>query len=165
MKKLSHFDKKGKARMVDVSEKKETLRIAKAQAVVRIKKETMDLIKRGDYLRGDYLKNKMAKGDCFTVAKIAGILGAKKVAELIPLTHPLRITDCDIEFITTDRTIRIVATVKTKDVTGVEMEALTAGAIAGLTIYDMVKAVDKRAMITDIYLLEKKGGKSGFWQR
>lgn len=160
MKKLSHFDKKGKARMVDVSEKKETLRIAKAQAVVRIKKETMDLIKRGDYL-----KNKMAKGDCFTIAKIAGILGAKKVAELIPLTHPLRITDCDIEFITTDRTIRIVATVKTKDVTGVEMEALTAGAIAGLTIYDMVKAVDKRAMITDIYLLEKKGGKSGFWQR
>lgn len=142
--------------MVDVSEKNETLRVAKAQAIVRIKKETMDLIK----------KNKIAKGDCFAVAKIAGILAAKKVAELIPLTHPLKITHCDIEFITENPSaIRVLATVKTKDITGVEMEALTAVAIAGLTIYDMIKAVDKGAKITDIYLLEKKGGKSGYWKR
>ncbi|HCJ66728.1 MAG TPA: cyclic pyranopterin monophosphate synthase MoaC [Elusimicrobia bacterium] len=167
---LSHFDNKGKARMVDVSEKKETLRIAKAQAIVRIKKETMDLIK----------KNKVAKGDCFAVAKIAGILAAKKVAELIPLTHPLKISHCDIEFIIADYpdvtsgqmtriknlcTIKILANVKTKDITGVEMEALTAVAIAGLTIYDMVKAVDRGTVISDICLLEKKGGESGYWKR
>lgn len=142
--------------MVEVSKKNETLRVAKAQAVVWIKKGTMELIK----------KNNIAKGDCLGVAKIAGILAAKKVAELIPLTHPLKITHCNLEFITENpNRIRILSTVKTKDVTGVEMEALTAVAIAGLTIYDMVKAVDKEAMITDICLLEKKGGKSGYWQR
>jgi len=161
MGKLTHFDEKGKAKMVDVSEKNETLRLARAQAVIRLKKETIDLIKRGDYL-----KNKIAKGDCLGVAKIAGILAAKKVAELIPLTHPLRITHCDIDFVTKNpNAIKILATVKTKDVTGVEMEALTAVAIAGLTIYDMVKAVDREAIITDICLLEKKGGKSGSWRR
>ncbi len=156
--------------MVDVSEKSETLRVAKAQAIVRIKKETMDLIK----------KSKLAKGDCFAVAKIAGILAAKKVPELIPLTHPLKISHCDIEFTFADcpglnsgetrrgknlTAINILATVKTRDVTGVEIEALTAAAIAGLTIYDMVKAVDKGAIISDIYLLEKEGGKSGYWER
>jgi len=169
-KKLSHFDKRGKARMVDVSGKEETLREATASATVLMKKETLNLIK----------KNKLTKGDCLGVAKIAGILAAKKVSELIPLTHPLKISHCDLEFITADypnitsgqitqrknlSAIRIVATVKTRDVTGVEMEALTAVAIAGLTIYDMVKAVDKRVIITDICLLEKKGGKSGCWKR
>lgn len=164
--------------MVDVSAKEKTLREATASTTVLMKKETLNLIK----------KNKLAKGDCFGVAKIAGILAAKKVAELIPLTHPLNLTYCDLEFqfienvvsrfIGQKRTlnelsnynnlnygIKIYATVKTKDLTGVEMEALTAAAIAGLTIYDMAKAVDKEMTITDVCLLEKKGGKSGYWKR
>lgn len=141
--------------MVDVSAKEETLREATASTTVLMKKETLNLIK----------KNKLAKGDCFGVAKIAGILAAKKVAELIPLTHPLNLTYCDLRFEFLSRGIRIICEARTKGETGVEMEALVGAAIAGLTIYDMAKAVDKEMTITDVCLLEKKGGKSGYWKR
>jgi len=141
--------------MVDVSKKEETYREASACATVLMKKDTLALIR----------KNKLSKGDCLATAKIAGIMAAKKVSELIPLTHPIEITDCVIDFKFSNKGIKIFSTVKTKAVTGVEMEALTAVALAGLTIYDMAKGVDRGITIKDICLLEKKGGKSGYWKR
>jgi len=160
MKGFTHFDSEGKAKMVDITEKRMTKRTATATGTILMKQETLDLIE----------KNRIAKGDVVTVAKIAGIMGAKRVSELIPLTHPIRITGCDIDFQFLRRGVsrqrgrvgvKIIARVKTKDATGCEMEALFAVASAALTIYDMCKAAEKEMVIGDICLLEKSGGRSG----
>ena len=157
MKALSHLDKEGKVRMVDVSEKSSTKREAVARGSVHMKPLTIQLI----------TDNAIAKGDVISVAKIAGIMGAKKASELIPLCHPLSITTIAIE-ITLDESrnaVDVEATAKTVGQTGVEMEALTAVSVAALTIYDMCKAVDKEMIISDIMLMEKRGGKSGEFKR
>ncbi len=157
MSKLSHFDDQGAARMVDVSGKEETVREAVAEGFVRMLPETLSLI----------LDRKVEKGDVFGVARIAGIMAAKKTAELIPLCHPLSLTSVDISF-EPDRDkswVQVRATVRTTDRTGVEMEALTAVAAAGLTIYDMCKSADRAMSVTDIRLLKKTGGKSGTFIR
>ncbi len=157
MSKLSHFDEQGAARMVDVSGKEETEREAVAEGFVCMLPATLSLI----------LDRKVEKGDVFGVARIAGIMAAKKTAELIPLCHPLSLSSVDI-FFEPDRDnsrVQIRAMVRTTDRTGVEMEALTAVAAAGLTIYDMCKAVDRAMSLTDIRLIKKTGGKSGTFIR
>ncbi len=143
--------------MVDVTRKAETAREAVAQIVLRMKRSTLAAIKVGQ----------VAKGDVLGVARTAGILAAKRTPDLIPLCHPLRITGVDLTFELNLRagTLRIQSRVRTVDKTGVEMEALTAAAAAGLTVYDMVKAVDKGITLTDLCLLRKSGGKSGPWRR
>lgn len=160
MKGFTHFDGEGRAKMVDVTEKRMTKRSATATGTIFMKLKTLDLIE----------ENRIVKGDVVTVAKIAGIMGAKRVSELIPLTHPIRITGCDMDFQFLRRGVsrrrgkagvKITARVKTKDATGCEMEALFAVACAALTVYDMCKAVEKEMVIGDICLLEKSGGKSG----
>jgi cyclic pyranopterin phosphate synthase len=155
--KLSHVDSDGKARMVDVSGKKETEREAVASGRVTMAAGTYALIRGGQG----------PKGDIFTVAKIAGIMAAKKTHDLIPLCHPLAITHVDVDFRFDDagHTVEIISTVRTKGQTGVEMEALTSATVAGLTIYDMCKAVDKGIELGPFYLLEKSGGKSGTYKR
>jgi cyclic pyranopterin monophosphate synthase len=154
---LSHLTPAGDARMVDVSAKAETVREARARVVVKMKSATLAAVRAGQ----------MAKGDVLGIARTAGILAAKRTPELIPLCHPLRITGVDIDFALDTRraTLTIEARVRTVDKTGVEMEALTAAAVAGLTVYDMVKAVDKGVTLTDLSLVEKSGGKSGHWKR
>ena len=156
-KKLTHIDKKGMSRMVDVSAKPLTGRIAVAKGAVYMKKKTFGLIKKG----------KASKGDVLSVAKIAGIMAAKKTSEIIPLCHPLNITSVNIDFNLNEKKnrIEIEARVKITGQTGVEMEALTAVAAAALTIYDMCKAVDKEIIISDIMLMEKSGGKTGEFKR
>jgi cyclic pyranopterin phosphate synthase len=151
--KLSHLDDEGRASMVDVTAKAETLRVAAAEARIVLSKEAYDVALSPDN----------PKGDVLAVARIAGIMAAKKTPELIPLCHPLPLSHAGIEFVLLpDRhTLRIVASVKTAAQTGVEMEALTAAAVAALTVYDMVKAVDKSAVIESVRLLTKSGGKSG----
>jgi cyclic pyranopterin phosphate synthase len=151
--KLTHFNESGRARMVDVSEKAVTLRTAAAGAKVLVNSETFALIKEG----------RVKKGDVLGVAQVAGIMAAKKNAELIPMCHPIAITGVDIEFELDDASfiISIKASVRCKGETGVEMEALTAASVAALTIYDMCKAAQKDIEITDICLLSKTGGKSG----
>ncbi|PKM92839.1 MAG: cyclic pyranopterin monophosphate synthase MoaC [Elusimicrobia bacterium HGW-Elusimicrobia-4] len=156
MKSFSHFDKKGKARMVDVSQKAATLRYAKAEATVKMSSETVEKIK----------KSEIKKGDVLTAAKLAAIMSAKSTSNLIPLTHPIKITHSDVKFsLSAKNGIKIISEVKVFDTTGCEMEALTMAAVAGLTIYDMIKAVDRSAEITDVRLLKKCGGKSGVWKR
>ncbi len=157
MKKLSHFDQNGRAKMVDVTGKKITHREAQAQAEIYIRKETLEKI----------LENKIAKGDTLTIAKTAGIMAAKKTPSLIPLCHPIAITDVDISFNINKKknSITIISKVKSQGKTGVEMEALTAAMISALTIYDMCKADDKNITISNIYLLKKTGGKSGTYIR
>ena len=157
LKGLSHLTPQGEARMVDVTAKAETHREAVARLALRMKRSTLALIKAGQ----------VAKGDVLGVARTAGILAAKRTPDLIPLCHPLRITGVDLTFELNARASRleIEARVRTVDKTGVEMEALTAAAVAGLTIYDMVKALDKGIVLTDLCLLEKSGGKSGVWRR
>lgn len=157
MAKLSHVDSDGKARMVDMSGKKETEREAVASGRVTMAAGTYALIRGGQG----------PKGDIFTVAKIAGIMAAKKTHDLIPLCHPLAITHVDVDFRFDDagHTVEIISTVRTKGQTGVEMEALTSATVAGLTIYDMCKAVDKGIELGPFYLLEKSGGKSGTYRR
>lgn len=154
---FSHFDEAGNARMVDVSAKQETSREATAQSVITMSKACFTMVDEGT----------IAKGDVLAVARLAGIMAAKKVDSLIPLTHPLPITKADIDFSldNANNAITIKATVGISGKTGVEMEALTAASIAALTIYDMCKAVDKRMEITDTYLLRKTGGKSGTFCR
>jgi cyclic pyranopterin monophosphate synthase len=154
---LSHLTPSGDARMVDVSPKKETVREAVARVVLRMRPATLSAIRAGQ----------MAKGDVLGVARTAGIMAAKRTPDLIPLCHPLRITGCDIAFTLDDKrsTVTIEARVRTVDKTGVEMEALTAVAVAGLTVYDMVKAVDRGVVLSGLCLLEKSGGKSGVWRR
>ncbi len=154
---LSHIDESGKARMVDVTEKDVTERVAVATGRVLMKKETLELI----------LANEVKKGDVLGVARVAGIMAAKKTPELVPLCHPLNITNVGVEFATVDDppSVEITATAKVASKTGVEMEALCAVAVSALTIYDMCKAVDREMELTDIRLVEKSGGKSGEFRR
>ncbi len=154
--KLSHLDDKGAARMVDVSDKDVTSRTARAAGFVKMKAETLALVETGE----------AKKGDVLATARIAGIMAAKKTHELIPLCHPLMITQATIEFTTSQNPtgIAVVAEVKVSGQTGVEMEALTAVSVACLTIYDMLKAADKGMIIRDIRLMEKTGGRSGHYK-
>ena len=151
--KLTHFDNKGNAVMVDVSNKNETERIAIATGTLKASSETIELIKSGQ----------IGKGDVLGVARVAGIMAMKNTSNLIPMCHPVMITGSSIDFeIDSEKNeIRIIATSKVVHKTGVEMEALTGVSIAALTIYDMCKAVDKRMVIGDIHLIKKLGGKSG----
>ncbi|MCX7616787.1 MAG: cyclic pyranopterin monophosphate synthase MoaC [Tepidiforma sp.] len=152
---LSHLDERGAARMVDVSAKAETAREAIAEARVVMQPATLRLI----------LEGAIPKGDVIAAARIAGIMAAKKTPDLIPLCHPLPITGASLEFEPLgDDTLRIEAAVRTTGKTGVEMEALTAAAVAALTIYDMCKAAEKGIRIEGLRLLEKRGGKSGDWR-
>jgi cyclic pyranopterin phosphate synthase len=155
MAKLTHVDESGAARMVDVSGKDVTAREAVAAGRVLVSAEVVAL------LRGDGVP----KGDALAVARLAGIMGAKQTPSLIPLCHPLALSSVTVDLEVADDAVEVVATVRTTDRTGVEMEALTAVAVAGLTVIDMVKAVDKRAVITDVRILRKSGGKSGDFQR
>jgi cyclic pyranopterin phosphate synthase len=157
MAKLSHLDDQGRARMVDVSEKGITSRVAVARGTIHMRPETLELIRGG----------KVEKGDVFSVARVAGIMAAKKTPELIPMCHPLNITSVKIELIPGNNPARvdIEASVRVTGKTGVEMEAMTAVAVAGLTIYDMCKAVDREMTIGEIRLVEKSGGKSGTFTR
>lgn len=153
---LTHFDSKGDARMVDVSEKSVTDRIAVAEGFVRMTEETLAVITEG----------RAGKGDVLSVARIAGIIGAKKTSDLIPLCHPLQVTKVEMDLAAKPDLpgIRIEATVKSSGLTGVEMEALTAVATACLTVYDMVKAVERSMVIENIRLVLKDGGKSGRYE-
>lgn len=153
MKKLSHYDSSGQARMVDVSPKAASVRTARAHAFVRIAPKVLKKLPENP------------KGNPLEVARLAGIMAAKRTAELIPLCHPLPLAIADVEATVEKRGVRIVATARTAAQTGVEMEALTAAAVAALTVYDMTKALDKSIEIQDIYLLEKTGGKSGDFKR
>ncbi len=153
---LTHIDENGAARMVDVGDKEFTKRTAKAQAIVTMLPETLDLIREG----------KVKKGDVFSCARIAGIMAAKRTHELIPMCHPLPLEKITVELEPiSDTQVKIVATVSCTYKTGVEMEALTAANIAALTIYDMCKAVDRGMEISDCYLLFKDGGKSGKFEK
>jgi cyclic pyranopterin monophosphate synthase len=153
---LSHVDERGRARMVDVGEKQVTERVAVAGATVRMRPATLRLIRSGN----------VTKGEVLAVARIAGILAAKRTAEIVPLCHPLPIEVAGIEFAPrSNGRLDIQATVKVSGKTGVEMEALTAVSAAALTVYDMCKAVDRAMTITDVRLLEKRGGRSGTYRR
>jgi len=153
MKRLSHYDEAGQARMVDVSRKAPTKREARAQAFVRIRPAVLRRLPQNP------------KGNPLEVARFAGIAAAKKTAELIPLCHPLMLTHADVQAAIETQGVRITATVSTTGQTGVEMEALTAAAVAALTVYDMTKALDKSIEIQDVYLIHKTGGKSGTYDR
>lgn len=152
---LSHINDEGRARMVDLTEKAETCRTATASATVNVSPDTMEIIRTGG----------IKKGDVLSVAQVAGIMAAKKTADIIPMCHPLMLTSVDIHFELTKTQIIITAAVKCKGVTGVEMEALTAASTAALTVYDMCKAVQRDITVTDIMLLYKDGGKSGEFRR
>jgi len=157
MAKLSHLDAEGKARMVDVSGKEVTERIAAARGTIFMRVETLSLI----------MEKKVEKGDVFSVARVAGIMAAKKTSELIPMCHPLNITSVEIE-LTAQKDpprVEIEAVVKVTGKTGVEMEAMTAAAVAGLTIYDMCKAVDREMTLSEVRLVKKSGGKTGTFIR
>jgi cyclic pyranopterin phosphate synthase len=153
MEKLTHIDESGRPRMVDVTAKAETEREAVTKGTVHMKAETLELIKQGQ----------IAKGDVLTVAQIAGIMAAKQTPALIPLCHPLLLGEIKVEFEIdeADHAIKITSTVKNTGKTGVEMEAMTATAVAALTIYDMCKAVDRGIRIDNVRLVRKSGGKSG----
>jgi cyclic pyranopterin phosphate synthase len=153
---LTHFDAEGNARMVDVGSKPDTERVAIAGGQISMSAKAYDMLAAG----------RIAKGDVLGVARVAGIMAAKKTPELIPLAHPIMINKVEIDFVKIDKdsTVEIVARVSTTGKTGVEMEALTSVSVAALTIYDMCKAVDKGMIIDKIRLLEKTGGKSGHYQ-
>lgn len=157
MEKLTHINRQGRAKMVDVSEKADTVRMATAQGFVRMKPGTLERIASGG----------IAKGDVLAVAQVAGVMAAKETSRLIPMCHPLFLTSVDIGFVldAEQSLVNIEATVGTTGKTGVEMEALTAVSVAALTIYDMCKAIDKDMEIGDVRLLEKRGGKSGHYRR
>ena len=157
MSKLSHTDNDGKARMVDVADKDITRRLATAVVTVRLNAATLELVR----------DNQADKGDVLTVAKLAGIQAAKRTAELIPLCHPVGLDHVEVEFRLndTDSTITITSTANCRARTGVEMEALTACSVAALTVYDMLKAVQKDIVISDLKLLKKSGGRSGEYVR
>jgi cyclic pyranopterin phosphate synthase len=152
---LSHVDAEGKAAMVDVSAKSATAREATAQAFVSMTPETVGIVREGG----------LSKGDALGVAKIAGIMAAKKTSELIPLCHPLALTGIKVDLEFEEGGVRISSNVRTADRTGVEMEALVAASVAALTVYDMCKAVDKGIRIESVELISKIGGKSGGWSR
>ncbi len=153
MKKLSHFDEAGQAKMVDVSGKPATARSARAHAFVRIRPEVLAELPANP------------KGNPLEVARIAGVMAAKRTSDLIPLCHPLPLTSVQVEIGVEPAGVRIISTASTHAVTGVEMEALTAAAVAALTVYDMTKALDKSIEIGELHLLEKTGGKSGDYKR
>ena len=153
--KLSHVDASGTAQMVEVGDKEVTKRRAVASGLITTRSEVIDLIAEAG----------LPKGDALPVARIAAVMGAKRTSDLIPLCHPLPLTGIDVEFELREDAVAITATVKTVSKTGVEMEALTAVTTAALTIFDMIKAVDSRAVIGDIKVIEKTGGKSGDWTR
>ncbi len=154
-KQLTHVDSRGRARMVDVSEKSITTRRAVAESYIRLSRQTLSLLNRG----------KLPKGNALETARLAGIQAAKRTPDLIPLCHPLLLTHVDVDAEPQSNGVRFLASVSCQGVTGVEMEALTAAAVAALTLYDMVKAVEKGATIERVQLLEKSGGKSGLYQR
>jgi len=155
--KFSHLDEKGRAQMVDITQKKSTSRVARAYGRIKVSQETYNAIREGYG----------PKGDIFSVAKIAGIMATKKTHELIPLCHPLSISHIDVDFRFNDNEhfIEIISTVKTTGQTGVEMEALVCVTHVSLTVYDMCKAIDKGIELGPFYLLEKEGGKSGRYER
>lgn len=162
MAEFTHFNESGRARMVDVGAKAQTERVATAQAKVYLQPETLEKIQRG----------KIAKGDVLAVAQVAGVMGAKKTPDLIPMCHPLLVTSVDISFkeeSQPDRegrcSITVSATAKTTGQTGIEMEAMTAVSVAALTIYDMCKAIDRGMSFSDVWLVSKSGGKSGSYNR
>jgi cyclic pyranopterin phosphate synthase len=153
MKKLSHYDSAGSPRMVDVTDKRETARTARAHAFVRMTPAVLRKLAENP------------KGNPLEIARIAGIAAAKRTSDLIPLCHPLMLTHADVEVTVEKNGVRIVASAATTGQTGVEMEALTAAGVAALTVYDMTKGLDKAIEIQDLYLLEKTGGKSGDFRR
>jgi cyclic pyranopterin monophosphate synthase len=152
---MSDVHPEAEARMVDVTSKEVTPRRAVASCTVVMSETTRDLV----------AERKLEKGDALEVARIAGIMAAKRTSELIPLCHPIGLGSVEVALAPVDRGVEIVATVKTAERTGVEMEALTAAAVAGLTVYDMVKGVERGVEVTEVRLLEKTGGKSGAWRR
>ncbi|MFJ2631712.1 cyclic pyranopterin monophosphate synthase MoaC [Streptomyces sp. NPDC087422] len=152
---LTHLDEAGAARMVDVSAKDVTARTARATGRVLVDPGVIKLLRGAG----------VPKGDAIATARIAGIMGVKRTPDLIPLCHPLAVSGVTVDLVVADDAVEITATVKTTDRTGVEMEALTAVTVAALTVIDMVKAVDKAAVITDVRVEEKTGGKSGDWHR
>jgi cyclic pyranopterin phosphate synthase len=154
---LTHINAQGRAKMVDVSDKKETLREAVASGNVYMKRETLQRIKEGA----------IKKGDVLSVAQVAGIMASKETSDIIPMCHPIMISGCDINFNLNfdENRVEIRATVKNTGQTGVEMEALMAVTVAGLTIYDMCKAIDREMIVSDIMLMKKSGGKSGLFER
>jgi cyclic pyranopterin phosphate synthase len=152
---LSHLDERGAAHMVDVTAKGATRRTAVAAGVLRTSAQVVELISAGG----------LPKGDALATARVAGISAAKRTSDLIPLCHQLALTGVDVDFTTGESDIGITATVVSTDRTGVEMEALTAVSVAALTLYDMIKAVDRAAVIDDIRVLRKDGGRSGTWER
>jgi cyclic pyranopterin phosphate synthase len=152
--KLTHLDSAGKARMVDVTEKPVTTRIAKAESFIRLSRKTLSLLREGN----------LPKGNALETARLAGIMAAKRTPDLIPLCHPLLLTHVDVEAKTRRDGVRFLSSVSCSGTTGVEMEALTAASVAALTLYDMVKAVEKGASIEVVRLLEKSGGKSGLYR-
>ncbi|GAA1414843.1 cyclic pyranopterin monophosphate synthase accessory protein [Glutamicibacter uratoxydans] len=153
--KLTHLREDGSAHMVDVSDKAVTKRVATAQAVFNTREDVVPMLMTGN----------LPKGEALGTARIAGIMAAKRTWELVPLCHPLPISKVSVDFTAQQSSVIVTAQVTTKGVTGVEMEALTAASVAALTLYDMVKAVDKSATVTDIQVLAKSGGKSGDWER
>ena len=153
-KRLTHIDDKGAARMVDVAEKATTVREALAECIVRMAPATIEAVREGT-----------AKGDALQVARVAGIMAAKRTSELIPLCHPLPLTSVGIDFEFVEGGIRALARARVVGQTGVEMEALTAAAVAGLTLIDMTKGVERGVYIETVRLLEKSGGRSGTWKR
>lgn len=155
MDELTHLDDQGKARMVDVKDKKITNRVAEAAGTIRIRADVIEKVTKGE----------MPKGDVLAAARIAGIMAAKRTPELIPLCHPLAVTSVSVDFKVEKDHIQITSRVKATDRTGVEMEALTAVSVAALTLYDMCKSADKDMVISDIRLEKKSGGKSGEYVR
>ena len=154
---MTHFDESGRARMVDISDKPVTARMAKASGVIRMKSETLEAIRAGS----------TRKGDVIAVARIAGIMAAKRTADLVPLCHPIPLTDVDLT-IDLDESLpgaRVTASAKTAAQTGVEMEAIVAASVTLITIFDMVKGLDRTLQIGEIQVTEKLGGKSGHWVR
>ena len=155
--KSSHFDSKGSARMIDVSSKKSSKRVAIACSIISMKKNTFEMIKFGNHKKGDVL----------AIARIAAIMSVKKTYELIPLCHPINVeaVETDFKLCAKNKSVEILITCKTTNKTGIEMEALTAASVAALTIYDMCKSVDKSMIINSVSLLHKSGGKSGTYNK
>jgi cyclic pyranopterin phosphate synthase len=153
--KLTHVDEGGRLQMVDVGAKQETRRLARVRGQIRMRPETVQLI----------LENKVAKGNVLEAARLAGIMAAKRTGELIPLCHPLNLTAVEVDFEVGEDRVEVETQVRIEDRTGVEMEALTAATVALLTIYDMCKAVDRGMVISEVRLMEKRGGQSGTYVR
>ncbi len=152
---LTHIDEHGQARMVDVGDKPMTQRVAVAECLVRMSESTLEAVREAQ----------LAKGDALGVARVAGIMAAKRTSDLIPLCHPLPISSVEVDFELEATAVRIIATAHVSGQTGVEMEALTAAAVAGLTVIDMVKGLEKGVYLERVRLLSKSGGKSGEWRR